>query len=72
MAAGLVWSEEVQAFAYHAWPEVFVGRWVWTDPTFGQPVADATHLKLATGGVGDWQGVAVFLGRIRLEVLEVE
>jgi transglutaminase-like putative cysteine protease len=72
MAAGLVWSEEEQAFAYHAWPEVFVGRWVWTDPTLGQPIADATHLKLATGGVGDWQGVAVFLGRIRLEVLEVE
>jgi len=45
---------------------------VWTDPTLGQPIADATHLKLATGGVGDWQGVAVFLGRIRLEVLEVE
>ena len=56
MAAGLVWSEEEQAFAYHAWPEVFVGRWVWTDPTFGQPVADATHLKLATGDVADWQG----------------
>jgi len=72
MAAGLVWSEELSAFAYHAWPEVFVGRWVWTDPTFGQPVADATHLKLATGGVADWQGIAVFLGRIRLEVLEVE
>ena len=72
MAAGLVWSEEEQAFAYHAWPEVFVGRWVWTDPTLGQPVADATHLKLATGDLADWQGVAVFLGRIRLEVLEVE
>jgi hypothetical protein len=72
MAAGLVWSEELQAFAYHAWPEVFVGRWVWTDPTFGQAVADATHLKLATGGVAEWQGIAVFLGRIRLDVLEVE
>jgi len=72
MAAGLVWSEDLRAFAYHAWPEVFVGRWVWTDPTFGQPVADATHLKLATGGVADWQGIAVFLGRIRLDVLEVE
>ena len=72
MAAGLVWSAELRAFAYHAWPEVYVGRWVWTDPTFGQEVADATHLKLATGGVSDWQGIAVFLGRIRLEVLEVE
>ncbi|HVN75686.1 MAG TPA: transglutaminase-like domain-containing protein [Thermoanaerobaculaceae bacterium] len=72
MAAGLVWSDDLQAFAYHAWPEVFVGRWVWTDPTLGQPVADATHLKLATGGVADWQGIAVFLGRVRLDVLEVE
>ncbi len=72
MAAGLVWSDDLHAFAYHAWPEVFVGRWVWTDPTFGQEVADATHLKLATGGVADWQGIALFLGAIRLEVMEVE
>ncbi len=72
MAAGLVWSDELEAFAYHAWPEVFVGRWVWTDPTLGQPVADASHLKLAAGGIGDWQRIAAFLGRIRLEVTEVE
>lgn len=72
MTAGLVWSDELQAFGYHAWPEVFVGRWVWTDPTLGQPVADATHLKLATGGIEDWQRIAAFLGRIRLEVTEVE
>jgi hypothetical protein len=72
MAAGLVWSEEVDAFAYHAWPEVYVGRWVWTDPTLGQPVADATHIKLATGGIEDWRGVAAFLGRVRLEVKEIE
>jgi hypothetical protein len=72
MAAGLVWSEEVDAFAYHAWPEVYVGRWVWTDPTLGQPVADATHIKLATGGIEDWRGVAAFLGRVHLEVKEIE
>jgi hypothetical protein len=72
MAAGLVWSDEIDAFAYHAWPEVYVGRWVWTDPTLGQPVADATHVKLATGGIEDWRGVAAFLGRVRLEVKEIE
>jgi hypothetical protein len=72
MAAGLVWSEELQAFGYHAWPEVFAGRWTWTDPTLGQPIADATHVKLATGGIEDWRGVVAFLGRIRIEVVEIE
>lgn len=72
MAAGLVWSEELQAFGYHAWPEVFAGHWTWTDPTLGQPIADATHVKLATGGIEDWRGVVAFLGRIRIEVVEIE
>jgi len=72
MAAGLVWSDEVEAFAYHAWPEVYVGRWVWTDPTLGQSIADATHIKLAAGGIEDWRSVALFLGRLRLDVAEVE
>jgi len=69
---GVVWSEELEGFAYHAWPEVWVGRWVWMDPTLGQPVADATHIKLASGGLESWPRVLVFLGRLRLEVEEVE
>lgn len=71
MAVGLVWSEELEAFAYHAWPEVFVGRWIWMDPTFGQDVADATHLKLLTGDVMAWPRVTAYLGRLRLQVLEI-
>jgi hypothetical protein len=51
---------------------VFAGRWTWTDPTLGQPIADATHVKLATGGIEDWRGVVAFLGRIRIEVVEIE
>ena len=72
MAAGLVWSDEVGAFAYHAWPEVYVGRWVWTDPTLGQEVADATHIELATGSVEDWRLVTAFLGSLRIELEEDE
>jgi hypothetical protein len=72
MAAGVVWSDEAGAFAYHAWPEVYVGRWVWIDPTLGQAVADATHIKLATGGLVDWRAVTAFLGRLRLDVTEIE
>lgn len=70
-AIGVVWSEEAGGFGYHAWPEVWLGRWVWTDPTFGQDVADATHLKLLAGGVERWPELVAFLGRLELEVKEV-
>jgi len=72
MAIGLVWSEEFDAFYYHAWPEVFVGRWVWMDPTLGQKVADATHIKLVNGDLQEWWKVAPYMGRLKLEVLEIE
>ncbi len=69
---GVVWSEELQGFYYHAWPEVFVGQWVWMDPTFGQRVADATHVKLVVGDIERWPRLMAFLGRLHIEVLEVE
>lgn len=72
MAVGIVWSEDLQAFGYHAWPEVWVGRWVRVDPTFGQELADATHVKLVEGGIEQWGQVLAFLGALELEVLEVQ
>ncbi|MEA3364197.1 MAG: transglutaminase-like domain-containing protein, partial [Candidatus Hydrogenedentes bacterium] len=72
IALGVVWSEELEGFYYHAWPEVFVGEWIWLDPTFGQTVADATHVKLVTGDIERWPRLLPFLGKLRIEVLEVE
>lgn len=72
IAIGLVWSDELAGFYYHAWPEVWVGRWVAVDPTLGQAVADATHVKLLEGGIESWPRLLRFLGRIELEILEVE
>ncbi len=72
VAVGLVWSDELEGFYYHAWPEVYVGRWIWVDPTLGQRVADATHIKLLTGGVERWAGLVFSIGRLKLNVLEVE
>ncbi len=69
---GLVWSDEYGAFGYHAWPEVYAGRWIWMDPTLGQRIADATHVKLVTGGIRDWPKLAAYLGQLQLEVLEIE
>lgn len=72
IAVGLAWSEDLEAFGYHAWPEVWVGRWVWMDPTFGEEVADATHIKLVEGGIERWAGVLAFVGQLQVEVVEVE
>ena len=33
------------AFYYHFWPEVYVGRWVQMDPSLGQTIADANHIQ---------------------------
>ncbi len=39
---------------WHAWAEVKVGdRWIAVDPTFGQDVADATHVTLGRGARQD-------------------
>lgn len=72
VALGVVWSEEYEGFYYHAWPEVYAGRWIAMDPTLGQPVADATHVKLLTGSIERWPELIHFLGRLRIEVIEIE
>ncbi len=71
IAIGLVWSEELAGFYYHAWPEVFVGYWIPIDPTLGQPIADATHIKLVEGSVGQWTRLVPFLGQVSIDVLDV-
>ncbi len=71
IAIGLVWSEDLSGFYYHAWPEVFAGRWIPIDPTLGQPVADATHIKLVEGSVGQWTRLVPFLGQVSIDVLEI-
>ena len=72
VAIGVVWSDELAGFYYHAWPEVFLDDWVWMDPTLDQPLADATHIKLASGGIETWPQLLPYLGQLEIEVLDVE
>lgn len=67
---GLVYSEALQGFLYHAWAETLVdGAWQAVDPTFGQLHADATHLKLIEGErLADLLPLADLIGKIRIEV----
>ena len=68
MIAGVVYLEG--SFYYHAWPEVFVERWIGMDPTLGQEVADATHIAFLEGGVKEQVGLIDYIGKIKIEVLE--
>jgi transglutaminase-like putative cysteine protease len=39
-------EDGVPALYWHEWVEAYVGEWTQLDPTFGQPVADATHFAV--------------------------
>jgi transglutaminase-like putative cysteine protease len=66
------------AFYYHAWPEVYLagangrGLWLPVDPTLNQFPADATHLRLARGGLDRQSAIVPLIGQIRITVLELE
>lgn len=69
IAIGLVYSEDLGGFGYHAWPEVYAGAWIPVDPTLGQPIADATHIKLLNGGIDQWPRLVAYIGQAKIEVL---
>ncbi len=66
------------AFYYHAWPEVYLdegggrGLWLPVDPTFNQFPADATHVRLARGGLDKQTAILPLIGRVRMVVEEVD
>ncbi len=69
--AGVVYLNE--RFYYHAWVAVYVnGVWSEMDPTFGQPVADATHLALAEGELAGQAKLLRYVGRLSVGILDVK
>jgi hypothetical protein len=69
-AAGLVYVRD--RFYYHAWPEVWLDRWVPVDPTLGQFPADASHLRFVIGGLARQVELVRLIGRLQLDVVLVE
>jgi transglutaminase-like putative cysteine protease len=69
---GLVYAQYgdgQNALYWHAWPEIrSAGEWIPLDPTFGQPVADATHLALGSGTQVDTVGL---LGSLKVLGVDV-
>lgn len=68
VAAGIVHSPEHEGFLYHAWPEVYAGSWISMDPTLGQDLADATHIKLSGGEMENLIHLFQFLAKTDISV----
>jgi len=70
---GLTYTN-IGAFLYHAWPEVYVGKWVPIDPALGQMQVDATHLKMFEGVMTEEEqqthvlNILSVIGKLSLEV----
>lgn len=68
MAAGIVYMRD--GFYYHAWPEVWLGKWTAVDPTFNQFPADATHIRFVIGNLDRQSEILKLVGKLKVEILE--
>lgn len=66
--AGVVYVEGVKpGFYFHQWAKVWVGKWVDVDPTFDQPLVDATHIKLAEGDLFQQARIIPIIGQLQIK-----
>jgi len=66
-AAGLAYVDG--QFYYHAWPEIWLGRWVPVDPTLGEFPADAGHLRFVVGDYRRQADLWRLVDALRIDVL---
>jgi len=80
-AVGIMYGRGI--FAYHMWPEVYVGRWIsldskWlaVDKKSGEYYTDATHLKLGRSLLDEnifkemAQAISEIIGQLKLEIID--
>ena len=80
-AVGIMYGRGI--FAYHMWPEVFVGRWISLDSKWlavdnksGEYYTDATHIKLGRSLLNEnifkemAQAISEIIGKLKLEIID--
>ena len=80
-AVGIMYGRGI--FAYHMWPEVYVGRWIsldskWlaVDKKSGEYYTDATHIKLGRSLLDEnifkemAQAISEIIGKLKLEIID--
>jgi hypothetical protein len=70
IAAGLLYADGT--FFYHAWDEVYLGRWVAVDATLDQVPADPTHVRLILGGPDRQVELVRVMGQLGIRVVDYE
>jgi hypothetical protein len=69
--AGLIYVDgPTPGFYFHQWAKVWVGKWIDVDPTFNQPLADVTHVKLAEGDLYEQTKLVPIIGQLQIQVTE--
>ena len=68
MVAGVLYFEN--RFYYHAWVEVYWGRWMAVDPILDQVPADASHIRFLTGGLDRQAEMVRVIGRLKINILD--
>jgi hypothetical protein len=67
--SGVVYLPMLSGFGFHAWVEVWVGRWISADPSWNELPANATHIWLSDPD--DSRGMQV-IGAVKAKVLSEE
>lgn len=76
MCVGLGYTGD--AFYYHAWTKVWVGEWVEMDPTWGEDLADPTHIQVAEGAFDEMSlarmslATARIIGQLELQLVDTQ
>jgi transglutaminase-like putative cysteine protease len=65
IAVGITYKDGF--FYYHAWPEVYMNKWIAVDPTLGQFPADASHIRLLTGDIDKQLQLLSIIGKLKLK-----
>lgn len=68
VVGGLVYGDG--AFLYHAWTDVWLGRWVPVDAALNQLPADVTHIRLVEGDVERQMPMMGMMGNLSIEIIE--
>jgi transglutaminase-like putative cysteine protease len=69
--AGLIYMDGGKpGFYFHEWAKVWVGKWIDVDPTWNQPLADVTHIKLGEGDIFQQAQLIPIIGKIEVEVVD--
>ena len=58
------------AFYYHAWSEVWLGKWGTMDSVLNQLPADVTHIKFIEGEIDRQIDILELIGKLKIDVIE--